>query len=212
LFHFFVFCNNIFFLQSKVASLASNPNVEEHIFKWQGDPVILPGTGFPLRRLLRLPGLRWRYSNPIFQHYAFCWCPSQGPRGLRHELCSPARTLESWVRIPLEAWMFVLPCVGSGLATVLSPVQGVLLTVWNQETEKVARAQQKAIVSLIDRWTDGRTEGRMDGWIALFICIFFLYPVFVSFLCPDAVVDLETGGIVCKANCNFQHKCHKFKS
>jgi hypothetical protein len=29
----------------------------------QGDPVIPPGTGFPLRRLLRLAGLRWRYSN-----------------------------------------------------------------------------------------------------------------------------------------------------
>jgi hypothetical protein len=30
----------------------------------QGCPVIPPGTGFPLRRLLRLAGLRWRYSNP----------------------------------------------------------------------------------------------------------------------------------------------------
>jgi hypothetical protein len=30
----------------------------------QGDPVIPLGTGFPLRRLLRLTGLRWRYSNP----------------------------------------------------------------------------------------------------------------------------------------------------
>jgi hypothetical protein len=30
----------------------------------QGGPVIAPGTGFPLRRLLRLAGLRWRYSNP----------------------------------------------------------------------------------------------------------------------------------------------------
>jgi hypothetical protein len=43
---------------------------------------------------------------------------SQWPRGLRHELSSPARTLGSWVRISLEAWMsvcvysmFVLPCV-----------------------------------------------------------------------------------------------------
>jgi hypothetical protein len=27
-------------------------------------PVIPPGTGFPFRRLLRLVGLRWRYSNP----------------------------------------------------------------------------------------------------------------------------------------------------
>jgi hypothetical protein len=33
------------------------------------------------------------------------------PRGLRHELSSPARTLGSWVRIPLKSWMFV--CVYS---------------------------------------------------------------------------------------------------
>jgi hypothetical protein len=30
----------------------------------QGGPVITPGTEFPFRRLLRLAGLRWRYSNP----------------------------------------------------------------------------------------------------------------------------------------------------
>jgi hypothetical protein len=30
----------------------------------QGDLVIPTGTGFPLRRILRLAGLRWRYSNP----------------------------------------------------------------------------------------------------------------------------------------------------
>jgi hypothetical protein len=45
---------------------------------------------------------------------------------LRHELSSPARTLGSWVRIPHEAWrsvrvssVFVLSCVGRGLATGL---------------------------------------------------------------------------------------------
>jgi hypothetical protein len=31
----------------------------------------------------------------------------QWPRGLRHEMSSPARTLGSWIRIPLKAWMFV---------------------------------------------------------------------------------------------------------
>jgi hypothetical protein len=48
---------------------------------------------------------------------------------------SSARTLGSWVRIPLEAWIslcvccvFVLSCVGSGLATGSSPVQGVVPT------------------------------------------------------------------------------------
>jgi hypothetical protein len=29
------------------------------------------------------------------------------PRGLRHEMSSLARTLGSWVLIPLKAWMFV---------------------------------------------------------------------------------------------------------
>jgi hypothetical protein len=45
-------------------------------------------------------------------------------RGLKHELSSPAPTLRSWVRIPLEAWMYVclfcvcvVLCVDSGLAT-----------------------------------------------------------------------------------------------
>jgi hypothetical protein len=30
----------------------------------RGGPVMPPGTGFPFCRLLRLAGLRWRYSNP----------------------------------------------------------------------------------------------------------------------------------------------------
>jgi hypothetical protein len=38
-------------------------------------------------------------------------CRSQWPRGLRHEPSSPAQTLGSWVRIPLEAWISV--CVYS---------------------------------------------------------------------------------------------------
>jgi hypothetical protein len=51
---------------------------------------------------------------------------SQWPRGPRHEMSSPAQTLGSWVRIPFETQkslrissMFVLPCVGSGLAAGL---------------------------------------------------------------------------------------------
>jgi hypothetical protein len=39
---------------------------------------------------------------------------SQLSRGLRHELSSLARTLVSWVRIPLKSWLFVyafIPCL-----------------------------------------------------------------------------------------------------
>jgi hypothetical protein len=53
---------------------------------------------------------------------------SQWPRGLRHELSSPARALGSWVRIPLKECMcdcvssvFVLSCVSSGLAMSWPP-------------------------------------------------------------------------------------------
>jgi hypothetical protein len=34
-------------------------------------------------------------------------CRQLCPRGLRHELFSSARTLGSWVQIPLKAWMSV---------------------------------------------------------------------------------------------------------
>jgi hypothetical protein len=62
-------------------------------------------------------------------------CRSQWPRCLRHEMSSSAWTLGSWVRIPLEALMFAfilfaLSCVGSGLATGWSLVQGVLPTAY----------------------------------------------------------------------------------
>jgi hypothetical protein len=39
------------------------PGPHIYIVREQGDPVIPPDTGCPLRRLLRLAGLRWRYSN-----------------------------------------------------------------------------------------------------------------------------------------------------
>jgi hypothetical protein len=35
-----------------------------YILQEESVPVVPPGTGFPFRRLLRLSGLRWRYSNP----------------------------------------------------------------------------------------------------------------------------------------------------
>jgi hypothetical protein len=53
--------------------------------------------------------------------------------GLRHEISSPARTLGSWVRIPLKAWLsfcvYPVFVLGRGLETGWSPVQGVLTAV-----------------------------------------------------------------------------------
>jgi hypothetical protein len=40
------------------------PGARTYIPQEQGGPVIPPGTEFPLRRVLRLAGLRCRYSNP----------------------------------------------------------------------------------------------------------------------------------------------------
>jgi hypothetical protein len=53
---------------------------------------------------------------------------SQWPRGLRHEMSSPAQTLGSWVQTPLEARVsecfysvFMLSCICTGLVTSSSP-------------------------------------------------------------------------------------------
>jgi hypothetical protein len=50
------------------ASMSHNPKLGGpgtciYILQEQGGPAITPGTGFPFRRLLRLAGLRWRYSD-----------------------------------------------------------------------------------------------------------------------------------------------------
>jgi hypothetical protein len=51
--------------------------------------------------------------------------------GLRHKMPSPAQTLGSWIRIPLEAWMFVsvssvfvLSCIGAALRQADPPSKG----------------------------------------------------------------------------------------
>jgi hypothetical protein len=58
------------------------------------------------------------FLRSSFLPHILCLCTttyhlrrSQCPRGGRHELFSPVWTLESWVRIPLKAWMSV--CVYS---------------------------------------------------------------------------------------------------
>jgi hypothetical protein len=48
------------------------PGPRIYIPQEQGGPVIPPGTGFPFCRLLRLAGLRWRYSNPPPHRVAYC--------------------------------------------------------------------------------------------------------------------------------------------
>jgi hypothetical protein len=75
-------------------------------------------------------------GHPNFALPSYFNCQSQWPRGLRHGLSSLVRTLGSWFRMPLKAWMtvcvytvFVLSCVGSGFATCWSPVQEILPTV-----------------------------------------------------------------------------------
>jgi hypothetical protein len=59
------------------------PGSRTYIPQEQCGLVKSPGTGFPLRRLLRLAGLRWRYSNPpptwrVRFHYTCIYPPIIG--------------------------------------------------------------------------------------------------------------------------------------
>jgi hypothetical protein len=80
---------------------------------------------------------------------------SQWPRGLSHELSSLARTLRSWVRIPLKAWMSVSCAFTLSLCYSVCrwrPCKGLIPRprsptdcIWDQETEKSAKAHQRAV-------------------------------------------------------------------
>jgi hypothetical protein len=76
-------------------SQPGQPGPRVYIPQEQGGPVIPSGTGFPFRRLLRLAGLRWRYSTPPprgewrFLSFRVHMKPRRGPyrkRGLREFL------------------------------------------------------------------------------------------------------------------------------
>jgi hypothetical protein len=54
-----------------------------------------------------VPTLTVFQNHSILRHFTVVIQPnlSQWPRGLRHELSSPSRTLGSWVGIPPKAWV-----------------------------------------------------------------------------------------------------------
>jgi hypothetical protein len=88
------------------------------------------------------------------------------PRGLRHELSSPARTLGSLFRIPFDAWMCVL------LFCLCCPVCRQRSCNWliffprspTYDTEKAARAQHKAVESWKNEWILRTENGRGRSW------------------------------------------------
>jgi hypothetical protein len=96
---------------------------------------------------------QWYYRDNSCRHVANL-CRSQWPPSLRHETSSPAQSLGSSVWIPLEALMSVclysvcaVLYAGNGLVTSWSPSKESYDCVKDQETEKAAKAQQRAVVS-----------------------------------------------------------------
>jgi hypothetical protein len=97
---------------------------------------------------------------------------SQYPSRLRQVLSSVARMLRSQVRILLGAWMCVcvslccvVLCVGRGLASGRSPVQGVLPIVYRFTSKNPSTPQGKRgrlrKEERLRRWLN---RNRWDGW------------------------------------------------
>jgi hypothetical protein len=95
---------------------------------------------------------------------------SQWPRDIRHEMFSSARTLGTWVRIPLKGMgiclllfcVCVVLCVGSSLALGWSPVQRVLPTVYRIKKLKKRPGSNKKDCRDLDRHTDIHTRRQID--------------------------------------------------
>jgi hypothetical protein len=117
------------------------PGPHNYIHQEQGDSVIPPGTGFPFCHLLRIVGLRWKYSNP----------PSHGV-GLNFEVRSYFTTDSqsvsmSWCRAHLRTCDQILLSVGMLLSEICGLVS-VGLPLWREDGS--------AICSAITQWSESR--------------------------------------------------------
>jgi hypothetical protein len=88
-------------------SQPGGPGPRIYIPQEQVGPVIAPGTGFPFRRLLRLAGLRWRYSTPP-------------PHGIIENTIVSSRHyrtdhLENTASQPLHCCMLRICCLATGV-------------------------------------------------------------------------------------------------
>jgi hypothetical protein len=135
-------------------------------FLWEGNVGVTGlSPGFNMATSASAYGLHVRMSREFrlcSVFIIFTTSRPQWPSDLRHELSSLARTLGSWVPIPLKAWMSVcvysvcvVLCVSSGLATGWSPVQGVLPTVYRiKKLKKRQRSNKWTAEPLIETWMD----------------------------------------------------------
>jgi hypothetical protein len=103
------------------------PGPRIYIRQEQGGPVISPGTGFTFRRLLRLVGIRWRYSTPpphgieVVNLTVFKTTARHGPHR-KHRfyivarlfvfagMCLPSRCLETGCIKPLFYYCVSISC------------------------------------------------------------------------------------------------------
>jgi hypothetical protein len=78
------------------------PGSHIYIAQEQGGPVTPPGTGFPFRRLLRLSGLRWRYSiRPL---HGALWLDSESEFESESYVTTAGQSANlSWNKAPIGA-------------------------------------------------------------------------------------------------------------
>jgi hypothetical protein len=103
-----------FTVSDSMFPLSEEPGPRIYIPHEQGGPVISLGNGFPFRRLLRLAGLRWRYSNPPPLLMWVTWCHASH--------CSDiARLAPDRLATPLPAGVLWLRDVTTVTAVSLAP-------------------------------------------------------------------------------------------
>jgi hypothetical protein len=112
------------------------PGSRIYILQEQGGPVIATCTGFPLRRLLRLAGLRWRYCNPPPTWRERSLYTSIYPSGIgwsspKSSQCQSQKSKSHYHRHPVNQYVLVsyIYCLLDLQSTTVTLVSCILLRV-----------------------------------------------------------------------------------
>jgi hypothetical protein len=129
------------------------PGSRIYIPQEQGGPVIPPGTGFPLHRLLRLAGLRWKYSNPLLPGGTGPWIYiAFRNRMVKSKVKSMLKSKSLGIKgVPSEKLQFGIRKAKFFYVTIGGAAWEACSATWNLDTSSAFALGQRKTMENLDR-------------------------------------------------------------